>query len=166
MKEVFLHIDQIITDNVTEIRFFDFDLGQFEKDPPPVSWPAVLFKFNTGTFTDLSAGVQEVQSTVTLRVGFKLYERTHSKGTNREAALAHLDVLKALSDAITASSSSSVSSISRTGLSEEVRADYRIYNLTFEIVSYEGPDDMPYIPPGDLDPPVEVGFCYNIVVED
>ncbi|GAB1395803.1 MAG TPA: hypothetical protein PKN57_04570 [Saprospiraceae bacterium] len=53
MKDVFLTVkDKVAT--VEEVRFYDWDLGQLNDTPPPVSWPVVLFDYNEALVEELS----------------------------------------------------------------------------------------------------------------
>ena len=139
MKEIYLHVDAVLREKVSEIRYFDFDLGQFEAGPPHVSWPCCLFNFNDATFTDLLAGIQETTQQFVLRIGFKIHERTSSINTEeyRLKALEHLDIVKKIADALNGSASENTFGYTRTAQSQEIRGDYRIYSLTFECIGYE-----------------------------
>ena len=53
MKDVFLTVkDKVAT--VEEVRFYDWNLGQLNDTPPPVSWPVVLFDYNEALVEELS----------------------------------------------------------------------------------------------------------------
>lgn len=160
MKDVFLTVkDKIAT--VTEVRFYDWDLGQFSDTPPPVSWPAVLFDYNEATFEDLSGQTQLATVQFTLTCGFKLYERTHNlvDDTVLNNSLAHLDVLKKIHLAVQGASGMCSAGYRRVSMRKDKRADYRIYEMTYEAVVEEGPDVLDYNP---LPDDVKAKFCYSV----
>lgn len=164
MKDIFIHVGNQI-DTVTEVRFFDFDLGQFEKEQPPVSWPAVLFAYDEAVYEDLSANTQIAEFTFTIRCGFKIYERTHNlnDATARAAALAHLDILSAIHYSLQGTAGTGSSSYKRTRLTEEKRADYRIYAMTYTCTLIDCPEVMDYSP---LPDDAVADFCFSVDVKD
>ena len=96
MKHLFLGISTAI-EAVPGIKWVDFDLGQFEdQERQGVAHPACLIRFDSGTFFDLAGDEQQGEMIITIRIGFDLYLRTHSKTdpTKREEALEHLDTVE------------------------------------------------------------------------
>lgn len=148
VKEIFNLISATIKDSVPEIRWVDFDLGQLDADPPPVSWPCVLVGFDDSEFVDLLQGVQQGRWMVEIKVGFKLRERTHSKAdaSFRAEALSHIDVLQRLHLALQAAQTGCIADMSRVGFTTVKIPAWRIYVLRYAVTAYEGPemDDLPY----------------------
>lgn len=182
MKEVYLAILQNLATDVPSIRWTDFDLGQFESQPKPaVSWPAVLVGFPEALFTSVAYGQGFSILPFSLRVGFLLRERTHSKNTptTRNEALEHLDTCSAIIRSLKGTSGDSFSGIRFLNRSMEVREDYRVYTLTFQTTLYAC-TELPWKPianykdapiPVIFDPlpvflPPKTGIGYTVIGED
>lgn len=164
MKDVYLTVkDQVAT--VAEVRFFDWDLGQLNDTPPPVSWPCVLFDYNEATFEDLSGQAQLATVSFTLTCGFKLHERTHNlvSGAVLDDSLAHLDILKKVHLAVQGTTGMSSAGYRRVGMRKEKRADYRVYEMTYEATVEDGPEVPVYNP---LPENVTAGFCIHPELKD
>ena len=165
MKEVFTAISDKLTANVTAIRWVDFDMGQLNEAPPPVSWPCALIDYSANTVEQASdLSVQETLS-VEITLGFKLRERTHSK-TNpvfKAEALEHLDVVESVRIALEGLSGTSFAALTYTGFTRDRRADYRVYRLTFAVLHYPEAPDSPYVPWNDVPGTVGIGpdFCIH-----
>lgn len=160
---------------VSGVRWVDFDLGQFEDENPPVSFPSVLIGFDSATFTDLSGSAQQGTLVVSVRVAFQLFERTHSKNdsTKRNAALAHLDTLQNIHAALQSLSGTNFSALSRIGYENEKRADLRVYRMTYStLVTDDGggsdgdSGNTPTFVPWDEIPTDAPGLCMDIDIPD
>lgn len=165
MKEVFTAISDKINLSVPAIRWVDFDMGQLNEAPPPVSWPCALIDYSANTVeqgSDLS--VQETLS-VEVTLGFKLRERTHSKANPlfRDEALEHLHVVESVRAALEGLAGSSFTALTYTGFTRDRRADYRVYRLSFAVLHYPEPPDSQFVPWDQL--PGTVGaapdFCIH-----
>ncbi len=163
MKEIFQDISDRLTAEVTAIRWIDFDLGQFEMDPPPVSWPCVLIGFGDAAWSTFSQNIQEGQVNINIRVGFRLFERTHSKTnqTFRDEALEHLDTVSAVHRALQGFSGECFAPLNRISQSNEKRADYRVYNIGYVCTLWDEPTAT-FVPPGDL----QSGFVPGFEIEN
>lgn len=163
MKDLFKAISDAITTKVPAVRWVDFDLGQLDTgEAPPVSFPCVLVGFGNAGYSNLSNLVQMGEVQVVIRVAFKTFERTHSAATEsfRDVGLAHLDTLKAIHFALQGLSGTAFSPMSREGMSQENRADLRVYRYTYGTIYTEGPDS-PYepVPEG-----TDIDLCVDVVV--
>ncbi|MEO0337596.1 MAG: hypothetical protein AAF242_00125 [Bacteroidota bacterium] len=132
MKQIFLDISAAI-ESVNQINWVDFDLGQLEQSMPPVSFPCALMSFNTAGFTDLANNAQQGDLSITIRIAFRTYERTHNKvsAPKRLAGLAHLDVIDAVHRKVNGLSGDDYTSLSRSSYKTENRADLRIYQMNY-----------------------------------
>lgn len=154
MKDLFLHVSQKI-EGITgaPVRMVDFDLGQLEQDPmPSLSYPAALISFNAPAWMQLGAGAQQAEVFITLRVAFRVFERTHSKAQSsyRNVGLAHLDVLAAIHTALNGSSADNIGTLSRISYITEPRADLRVYKITY-VTQYVDCPASPFVPWQDID---------------
>lgn len=141
MKALFEHVSDTITGIAGEpVRMVDFDLGQLEQEPmPSLSYPAVLVSFDVPQYANLGAGAQQAETVITLRVAFRVWERTHSKAqpSFREIGLAHLDTLQTIHSALQGSSGDCFSPLVRLSMTTERRADLRVYELRYTTEHYE-----------------------------
>ena len=171
MKQLFKDISAAIG-AVAGIRWVDFDLGQLEQEErPPVSFPCALVGFDSATFTDLGASAQQGNLTISIRLAFNVFERTHSKAATayRDVGLAHLDTLQSVHNALQGLSGEGFNSLTRTSFVNEKRMDLRVYQLTYATVT-----DEPNTPGGGSPHPeyaslkdlvqTETEFCLEDVV--
>lgn len=133
MRKIFEAISTAITNNVAAIRWIDIDIGQFEMAPPPVSWDAALIGFSSADFINLAGTSQQATVLITIRLGFRLRERTHSKAASqyRAEALGHLDTVEAVHAAVNGLSGDGFTGMTRIGYANEKRPDYRIIQMTY-----------------------------------
>lgn len=120
---------------VTNVRWVDFDLGQLEQEAPPVSYPCVLVGLGQSPVFNLTDGTDQVELSVTIRVAFRLYERTHNVNTDtyRDKALEHLDTLANIHAKLNGLSGTNFNAIGRVGYwANERRADIRVYTATYQ----------------------------------
>lgn len=119
---------------VRGIRLVDFDLGQLEQEVPPVSFPCILIGLGGSPVVANGQGVDQVALNITVRVAFRLYERTSSinADTYRDQALAHLDTLKDINAVVNGLSGTNFSALALTQYwSNEKRADIRVYQASY-----------------------------------
>jgi len=171
MKQLFLAISAAI-EAVPGIKWVDFDLGQFENEENQgVSHPAALIRFDSASYSNLAGEEQQGDISVTIRLGFDSYGRTHSKtdAAKRATALEHLDTVQLVHLAVQGLNSSESGPMSRTGFATEPRADLRIYALTYstlindsDLVPGASTDFQPWrelLTDGDLE------FCHDTKIE-
>ena len=175
-KDLFQHIsDRIETvkdaNNEAIIRFVDFDLGQLDDENPPVSFPCALLGFgDVGDFLTFADGSQQGALTVTVKMGFKLRERTHSKTPPqyRGEALEMLNTVEAVHNALQGSGGTdTLGKLNRTGFRNERKANFRVFELDYLIDVFTASPTWtanggPYIPWKDLtgQPPLPE-FCLH-----
>lgn len=115
-------------------RWVDFDLAQTDQDNPPLSYPAALIGFEDLTdLSDYSNGSQQGSQVVSIALVFKVFERTHSKATTpyREDALKHLDTVSLVHHRLNNLTGACFNGLSRIGMTQDRRADLRIYTLRY-----------------------------------
>ena len=134
-----LQIASASAPNKPAYRYIDFDLGQLDDNPPPVSFPCALIAFGDSTFEQLGAGQQIQSATIVIRLAFKIFERTSSiaEAAWRAQALAHLDTLDATHNALHNIANPEFTALIRSGITNEQRADLRIYTLTYTTDIYQ-----------------------------
>jgi len=164
MKAVYQAISARITAQVPAIRWVDFDLGQLDATPPPVSWPCALIDFAGDTVEQFgdNAGAETLAIEVVL--GFRLRERTHSKTTEtfRDEALEHLDTVEAVRTALEGLSATTFTPLAYNGFDRDRRSDYRVYRLRFACSRYPAPPPDTYLPWTDAGGEGEgPGFCIH-----
>ncbi len=161
MKEVYQVITDKIKASVAAIRFTDFDLGQLDKENPPVSFPCVLMNFDNGDYEKTGQKTKNGTLTVMLRVAFRLHERTHSiaEESYRNEALEFFDTLEALDFALDDLSGTTFSGLTQTKFKQENRADLRIWQLYYECQHFPAPPPPVYVDwPNPGNPP---NFCIH-----
>jgi hypothetical protein len=156
-KNIYVHILTKLSalrdqQNREVVRWVDFDMGQLEMETPPVSFPCVLVSFpNADDFTTNRDQSQQGNQTVTLRVAFKLFERTHSKATPqyRGEALQIFEVKEAIHNALQATSGNCFGKLNRVGSRLEPRIDLRVFELTYDCAVQQAAPRPDYRPVGD-----------------
>lgn len=129
---------------VPGIRYVDFDLGQLEVENPPVSFPCILVGLGGSPVVSNGAGIDQVSLNFSVRVAFKLFERTSNinADTYRDQALAHLDKLKDVNAALNGLVGTSFNAIQLVQYwRNEKRADIRIYEATYGTLLEATTDD-------------------------
>lgn len=162
MKDLFKAISDAITANVAAVRWVDFDLGQLEQETPPVSFPCALIGFQSATFENIAGTGQQADILVSVRLAFRVFERTHSKATSnfRNEGLAHLDTIQAVHNALNGLDGDNFSALIRSGYENEKRADLRVYNL-FYTVSYCDVPQSAYTDWETASGGANLDFCVN-----
>lgn len=148
MKVLFEAIQNKLITDVTELRMIDFDLGQLEQEPlPPLDYPACLIAFGESPYSDLSLLAQQAEVQITLRLAFRVFERTHNIASSqyRQIGLAHLNVIDKVKWALHGLSGADFDKISHRLFSTEPRADLRVYQLSFETMLTVQPPTEQYV---------------------
>lgn len=118
-------------------RYVDLDMGQLEQETPPVSFPCILVGLGGSPVLANTGIVDQVNLNITVRVAFKLFERTASTtaDTYRDLALAHLDQLKDVHAALNGLAGTNFSALQRVQYwGNERRADIRVYQASYGTV--------------------------------
>lgn len=78
--QMYLEIMARIKDQVPDISYINFDLGQLENygERPAVSFPCVLLDFDNFTFSDMLSNSQIAEGTVRVRFAFAPFSNTSS----------------------------------------------------------------------------------------
>lgn len=178
-KELFQHIsDQIETVKDTNdqsvIRWVDFDLGQMDEENPPVSFPCALITFgDVGDFTTFTDGSQQGAMTITVRLAFKLRERTNSKTPPpyRNEALEMLNIVEAVHTALQATYGDDFGQLERSALRSERKSAYRVFEMDYSTVIFTSSPTWkanggPFVPWEQLaGSPALPAFCLHPNVE-
>lgn len=138
-KELFLSIQQRISDAVPAIAFIDQDLGQLSnKARPPVSWPCVLIDFENFRFKNLAENVQTAKGTIVLRLGFAPHSASSqiTPKTPKQLALSYYELEWAIHLALHGwtPDGGEFGALSRTTAITQPRTDaYRVRELRYKI---------------------------------
>ncbi|MBV6442739.1 MAG: hypothetical protein EPGJADBJ_04463 [Saprospiraceae bacterium] len=162
MKEIFKTIRDTAA-AVPGIRWVDFDLGQLDTSPPPVSYPCVLVGFTSGDYTLLAQDANTGTVNVEAVLAFRLRERTHSVAPESfsDEALEHIDLIEAVRIALTGLEGDTFTGLEYRGFSKDRRADLRVWRLRFACEHYPAPPESPFKP---LPDGVSVGLCLDVEI--
>lgn len=139
---------------LTWLRMADVDLGQLEANPAPaLSFPAALVTISNVPFENLGPRVQQATATLTVRVAFRTFERTHTLAPNewRTIGLQHFDQLKELNDILYGLNGSTFSDLTRVDQYIEKRSDLRVFTITYHVWYVEcigTPEYRPWVEAG------------------
>lgn len=162
MREIYESVMAALQQRVPELRWIDFNLGQFRSDPPPVSWPCALIDLSTGAdYVPVSRTQSTGEVIIEVAIGFRLRERTHNiaNAPYRDEALAHVDVVEKVREALRHAEGSMFTRPEFQSFSREQRADLRVWTLRFATTHTTTPDPSPYQPwPG---PSAGPDFCVH-----
>jgi hypothetical protein len=140
MKDIFLAIQTAVKTAAPSFRHIDFDLGQLDQETPPVSYPCLLVGFNDDdNWMNIGGGVQKGGISVTVKMAFKILEKTSSviAAPIQAQALSHLDTAKLAHKAIQFLEGENFTKLSRSGIGNENRSDLRIYYYTYTCTYYD-----------------------------
>lgn len=135
---------QLVTDvftalkTITEIKWIDMDLGQLDFDNPPVAYPCTLFRYDN-ILPENPSGMKQDIVRFTITYADKVYERavTSAPPSYKNKALAHLDVIKKIRNAVEDASHASYSFPECKEIIQLRRIEPRMYEIVFECVDYE-----------------------------
>jgi hypothetical protein len=133
MRELLTKVTRAIAD-LPELRMADLDLGQLENsEAPALSFPAALVGVLSGQYALIGQQVQDVELTLSLRLAFRTFSRTHTLATTevRDQGLAHLDTLEAVDDVLALLEGESFKNLQLRQVATEPRADLRVYRMTY-----------------------------------
>jgi hypothetical protein len=135
MKELYQNVMEAIRLKATTVKWIDFNLGQYNTNPPPVNWPCCLIDLSTGDeYAPISANATMGTVIIEVSVGFRLHERTHNAVLTafRDEALEHIDTVEQVRAAVERTNGPTFTPLVYVGFEREQRADYRIWTLRFE----------------------------------
>jgi hypothetical protein len=135
---IFLNIQDYITQNVPQASYVNQDLGQLRGSGRlPVSWPCVLIDFEDFTFENLGENVQTASGTVVIQIGFAPYSNTTSATPEqyKEQALAYYEAEQLLHTLLQGWAPLKASgSLIRTSVTTQKRSDnYRVRELRYSL---------------------------------
>ena len=139
MDLLFNSISTKLKAEVPELRWIDWDFAQVDQQAPPVSWPCCLIDFPNITYSDRGELAQMGETIVSLRFGFKVYERATSKTPQqyKDQALEHLQILNKAQAALQGYEDEHFSALTRTSMSRQNLRKWRIYTLQYSTVIYD-----------------------------
>jgi hypothetical protein len=140
LANIFLEIQARILAEVPEVKWIDQDLGQLEfydRERPPVLFPAVLIDIPSATYSDAGQYSQLAETTLEIRLAVAAYKQAshvHSL-QHREKALEYYNIEHKLNQVLHGwSNSQFFSSLSRTGSITERREDnIRVRSLRYAL---------------------------------
>jgi hypothetical protein len=134
MKELYQNVMEAITLKAAQIKWVDFNMGQYNTNPPPVNWPCCLIDLSVGDeYTPVSAIESMGTVIIEVSVGFRLHERTNNAvlPAFRNEALEHIDTVEQVRAAVERTSGQTFTPLTYSGFEREQRSDYRIWTLRF-----------------------------------
>lgn len=139
MDLLFKHVQEKLDTDIKDIRWIDWDFGQLAEPKPPVSWPCCLIDFPAVQYSNEGNNIQLGDTTITLRLGFKVYERAHNKTTHiyKDQALEHLNILKAVHKALQGFEEAHFSGLSRISFSRTKNIKHREYVITYRTTIFD-----------------------------
>ena len=133
IKTVFEAVRDKLKVDVPEIRWIDEENGQLtEYETPPLEFPCALVDTQAVAFN----GTEDYQSTantrVTVQFGFKTMETTNHLVPNSNA-FAYSAILEKAVNALQGLEPANSSGFTKEGYMRIKRADYKVYEVTFDI---------------------------------
>lgn len=121
---------------ITELKWIDHDFGQLELENPPVNYPCALIDVPDILFSQTTLLEQQGDTTVTVRLAFKVYDRTTTEAPTlmQGRAVEHFAVLKKVWQALHGheDDDANFNTLIRTALQRGKSIEPRVYTLTFK----------------------------------
>jgi hypothetical protein len=120
---------------VASVKHVDQDLGQFEDERPPVTFPAVLIDVDNFIFSDAGENIQLANGQLILRIGFPPYSASSNVVPTqyKQSAINYYDIEYAIHAALQGwSPGDAFGKLDRVSARTEKRTD----NLRVRIVTY------------------------------
>lgn len=136
MDVLYQKIMERLDANVPELRWIDLDQGQLEtpEDSYPVQFPCCLIDFTNIIWQNVGRQLQAGDVTISLRVGFDIYEDTNnlSPEVSRNNGLLKLRLLNKIHHYIQGFGGEHFNRLNRIGTFQEKREDgLKVYNLVY-----------------------------------
>lgn len=134
MKTLFEHITKQLQE-ITELRWIDFDSGQLQEERPPVVYPCALVEINLPRYEDIDSDTQRVYAEFTVCLAFNVIGETNSNApiSQRSLALQYFDIVEKVERKLHGKQSELFYPFSITSLrNENVRKGLKVLRLSFQ----------------------------------
>lgn len=147
MDKLFADIENQLNSSLNDLRWIDWDFGQLSQSTPPVAWPCCLIDFPAAQYSNEGNYRQLGDTTITLRLGFKVYERSHNKANPvyKAQALEHLQLIKDIQKELQGLEGEIFSPLIRTSFTRVPSIKHREYIITYRTVLYDDSGSKPLI---------------------
>lgn len=140
MENLFTSIRDKLKADVPEMKYFDWDYGQFDGDggtPPNV--PAVLMDIENMAFSHGGRGMDYADINIVLSCGFRIRGRSDSNAPEIQSqnALDFLATLKKIGEAVDGLRSFETGPLQREGLDRVQVPGLNVYEYRFSATYYE-----------------------------
>ena len=140
MDTIFKSIKAKLKD-IPELKWIDHDFGQLELEHPPVIYPCALIDVPNILWENSSELEQQGDTTVTIRLGFKVYDRTNTAAPTsmQERAAEHFAIIKKVFKAIHGheDEEANFNTLLRNSMLRGKSIDPRVYTLGFSTALFE-----------------------------
>lgn len=157
MKKLFTTIRDRVGAQVPEVKYFDWDYGQFDGESgSPVTVPAVLMDIENIDMSHAGRGLDIGNLIVVLRCGFRIKGRSDSNApvAQSENALAFLDTLTKIGTAVDGYSTENTGSLQMMGMVRVPAPGINVYEYRFMANYYRKGNLVEYgtvsKPPADI----------------
>jgi len=139
MDILYAALEKRLNEEVPELRWLDWDFGQLSTPKPPVSWPCCLIDIPSAQYSNEGKLIQLGNTVITLRFGFKVYERATGLTNQpyKTQALEHLSILKKVQKALQGWDAEHFSALNRTSYARVKVIKHREYLITYESTIYD-----------------------------
>jgi hypothetical protein len=147
-KQIYLAISARLKTKVTDLKWIDYDWGQFNDDRAAVAFPCALIDIAFSDCKTLAAGPeateQMVSAVVTVKLVFQPQGESHTAApeSSRLIALSPLDTIASVHTALQAWNGDGIfAGLSRRRAGSTPRKDrLKVYNITYETTFINVPD--------------------------
>ena len=141
METLIKSVQEKLKTAVPELRWIDQDFGQFELEKPPVDFPCALIDIPDIQYSDSSNLEQIGDTTLTVRLGFRVYNRSNSKAPDmiKEKGRAHFAIIKKVYKVLHGheDDEANYNTITRATMLRGKSIDPRVYTLGFKTALFE-----------------------------
>jgi len=133
MKQVFLEIQDRLSDLVPALQYIDKNWGQLNLPQPPVKWPCCLLDLDNIDYSQTSSSDRLADVTINITIAEHHTVRSSAKAPSKEDAYAILDILECVMETLEGWRVPNTSqALTRTRLAHTYSdQSYDVYTLTF-----------------------------------
>ena len=118
MKEIFLQIQQRLSDFISVLKYIDKDWGQLVYDNAPIKYPCALIDIEDVQYTQLSRGWQKAVANITITVANVNLMPSSSMAPGKQDSYETLDLLDDIHQALQLFSGETFQPLQRTKLTK------------------------------------------------